>query len=88
MFDKVKYLYECMQAGKALQDAGVWSRRADLIAKLTALLMAASGLAEAFGYDLRLSGTDVAAVAQGLGVLAVTLVNVLHVASNKEAGKR
>jgi hypothetical protein len=88
MFDKVKYFYECMQAGKALQDPKLWNRRADLIAKLTVLFMAVTGLAEAFGYPLGLTGTDIAAVAQGVGVLAVTAVNALYTASNKEAGKR
>lgn len=88
MFDKIKYLYECMQAGKSLQDPSLWTQRARLIAVLTAVLTAAVGLARAFGIEIDVSGTDIAAVAQGLGVLGVTVVEVIHTMSNKEAGRR
>lgn len=88
MFDKIKYFYECMQAGKSLQNPRLWSQRASLIAALTALLTAGVGLARALGYDVDATGTDIAAVAQGLGVLGVIVVDVIHRASNKEAGKR
>ncbi len=90
ILDKINYINECMQNGKALLDAKVWADRATRIGTLQHFLTALIGLGAAFGYTFNVSPTDISSLAVGISVLVGILSqisNVIHVASNPEAGE-
>ena len=87
LFSNLTLLLEALEKGKAVAKPELWSKRADLTAKLTIFLTALFGLSKAFGYDLHIGAVDTATVASGIAIVGTTVVNLMHVASNDKAGK-
>lgn len=76
-----------MEQGKALADASTWANRAGATQALLVILMAGVSVANAFGLNLNVSGTDMSAVAQGIAVIGFWITSRIQTAANPYAGK-
>lgn len=74
MLDKLKGLWNLMQAGKAVADPALWKSRQITVTMLVAVLMAVVQLAKGFGYELPIDENTATAIAGGfLAVINVVL---------------
>jgi len=83
MLDKIKGLWNLMQAGKAVADPALWKSRQITVTALVAVLMAVVQLAKGFGYELPVDENTATAIAGG--VLAVVNV-VLTITTSDKVG--
>lgn len=80
MLDKLKGLWNLMQAGKAVADPALWKTRQITVTMIVAVLMALVQLAKGFGYELPIDENTATAIAGGL----LAIVNVVLTLSTSE----
>lgn len=83
MLDKLKGLWNLMQAGKAVADPALWKSRQIKTTMLVAVLMAVVQLAKGFDYELPVDENTATAIAGGF--LAVVNV-ILTLTTSKTVG--
>jgi hypothetical protein len=86
-FDKLVYIFSCLNAGKALLNAQVWANRVSLVSYLSAFLSTSLVAIQAFGVDLRIGTDEVNQIALGISAMITLVGNIIHVMSNPNAGK-
>jgi hypothetical protein len=88
IFALIKAVYDASEAGKQLANPGSWAGRATATARLVVLLNTALLLVNHFlGTEFHLGPEDAQAVATGISIIGMLVVDRLHVASNEAAGK-
>jgi hypothetical protein len=85
VYNKFNAALEALQAGKELAKAETWANRANLVALLTVLITSCIGLAREFGYDLHVTGVDIAQVALGFATVGQIVSSLIHTAANEKA---
>jgi|GEM_PF-3761348 len=86
-FSVISDLNDACQAGKALENPAVWSKRATLISRFTVIITVALSFLKTFGHiDLGLSDEDIAQICSAVAIVGVSIANLLHTASNVNAG--
>ena len=80
MFEKIKGLWNLMQAGKAVADPALWKNRQITVTALVAVLMAVVQLSKGSAYELPIDEDTATAIAGGL----LAVVNVVLTLSTSE----
>jgi hypothetical protein len=89
IFTLISTLNDAAQAGKQLENAGTWANRGQLASYFTVILtFAVTGLSlmGAIPDDV-VSPEDVKTIALGVAGIGSTVVHILHVTTNPNAGK-
>lgn len=81
-------LLEALKLGQQLADPTLWAGRADLTAKIVVAANAALVVGKVVGVDLHIPDGVVENVALAVSTIAIGVVNVVHIASNKDAGAK
>jgi hypothetical protein len=86
----IEELYEATQAGKEMADAKAWSDKSHAAAMVTAAISAVVtilGMFHVIPADLVIDPETIKSVALGIASAGVLVVNFLHTASNRNAGR-
>lgn len=88
IFTVISDVYSASQAGQEIANAKTWANRANTGAKLTILLTAGLSLFKQFsGIDIGLSDADLQQIGSAIAIVGVSVVSVMHTASNPNAGR-